>query len=538
LIVTCEECSTSFQLDESRIPATGAQVRCSRCKHAFFLANPSASASEATHAIAEEAAQDSMSGVPPVVADVPEPESSSAAAPPAESDSVEEDWQFTEEVRVEGDEGLDTADDLDGAGEFGDGLDADALMSDISTEDIDAEIAEAASDEPEIVRIASEEESGLDLDSSSESSESVRDESAFGTVDDFSSLMEDEEVAPVDLGGETDTDLATEGAAAAAPGTYAGAGATDDLGDPESWDLVGGDATASSKPLLNPLGANLTEGLPSADFGFEDQDASLYSDEERTASPIWQGLAYVGQFVGWTTTLALIGGALVLGIQAEWSRWIQSPLAVSAGAMTAETSGIRWVETSRAGFVMVVDGELRNEGRTPLDAGVVQLVLLDRRGAPLGAEPLLAGDPLSVEQLRESSPEVLSASAASASSRFLSTPLAPGEARAFTVIAREDDLPEDARRVLLEISDNAPHASARDGISAEPKSISEIDQIGGTVADTGLDGEPTGLSESGMLESDVGAVESDAADPTGVPASGPASAGGEAQVDDESGLSP
>ena len=58
MIVTCESCSTSFQLDESRIPPTGARVRCSRCKHAFFLANPAASQAEAVHSIAAEAVEE------------------------------------------------------------------------------------------------------------------------------------------------------------------------------------------------------------------------------------------------------------------------------------------------------------------------------------------------------------------------------------------------------------------------------------------------------------------------------------------------
>ncbi len=40
MIVICEHCETRFKLDEGRIPAGGARVRCSRCKHAFFLPAP------------------------------------------------------------------------------------------------------------------------------------------------------------------------------------------------------------------------------------------------------------------------------------------------------------------------------------------------------------------------------------------------------------------------------------------------------------------------------------------------------------------
>jgi predicted Zn finger-like uncharacterized protein len=40
MIVTCASCLTKFNLDESKIPGKGAKVRCSRCKHVFFVAPP------------------------------------------------------------------------------------------------------------------------------------------------------------------------------------------------------------------------------------------------------------------------------------------------------------------------------------------------------------------------------------------------------------------------------------------------------------------------------------------------------------------
>ena len=58
MIVTCESCGTSFQLDDSRVPVRGIRVRCSRCKKAFFLQHPSASKSDAVHDVAAQAAAD------------------------------------------------------------------------------------------------------------------------------------------------------------------------------------------------------------------------------------------------------------------------------------------------------------------------------------------------------------------------------------------------------------------------------------------------------------------------------------------------
>ncbi len=37
MIVTCESCKTKFQLDPSRIKGMGSKVRCSQCKHVFFV---------------------------------------------------------------------------------------------------------------------------------------------------------------------------------------------------------------------------------------------------------------------------------------------------------------------------------------------------------------------------------------------------------------------------------------------------------------------------------------------------------------------
>ncbi len=40
MIITCASCLTKFYLDDSRISAKGAKVRCSRCQHVFFIVPP------------------------------------------------------------------------------------------------------------------------------------------------------------------------------------------------------------------------------------------------------------------------------------------------------------------------------------------------------------------------------------------------------------------------------------------------------------------------------------------------------------------
>lgn len=36
MIITCENCSTRFTLDESLLSSEGSKVRCSQCRHVFL----------------------------------------------------------------------------------------------------------------------------------------------------------------------------------------------------------------------------------------------------------------------------------------------------------------------------------------------------------------------------------------------------------------------------------------------------------------------------------------------------------------------
>lgn len=109
MVVSCEKCSTRFRLDESRIPPSGARVRCSRCKHAFFLApSAGADAQDAIHAIAAQALDGGTAAPPPsedlreVVGAPPPVEPRAAEVEPATLDDEDESrWEFSEAVRNE-----------------------------------------------------------------------------------------------------------------------------------------------------------------------------------------------------------------------------------------------------------------------------------------------------------------------------------------------------------------------------------------------------------------------------------------------------
>ncbi len=468
LIVTCEECSTSFQLDEARIPVTGARVRCSRCKHAFFLPSPTASPAEAVHSVAEQAAHAPAASVPAAAEDL----SAQAGAVPAEpstassdSGSVldEEDWQFSEEVRVEGDDDLSDESDSEEESvfgvsqDFGEGFDASALSADSSA----TGLATPAAEGPPIAREAAADagsSSGLELDGVAPDSEPVRDESSFGSVDDFSALMEDEEPSVVgDLASEIASELEAEEANDSSVGTYAEAGTTDDLGDPESWDLVGHDDFAGGPGSIQGVSRSFSsatgiESVDAGDFFSEDALAGSAYDDDLTGSSIMAGpVGHVVRFLGWGVTLGLVGAIVFYSLGSEWARWAEAPQIVRAGSLEAETISSGWVETSRSGSVLRIAGQIRNTGAEPIWPARVQLALLDGSGARLTAPPIQAGLPLPETVLREAPLEALEERRARATERLASSPLAPGETREFEALLLEGRLPESAERVLLEV---------------------------------------------------------------------------------------
>jgi predicted Zn finger-like uncharacterized protein len=112
LILTCERCDTRFRLDEGRLPAGGARVRCSRCKHAFFVKPAGAPAADLVHQVAEAALTQARTPSPAPSWDLGEDTNVRTAPPPtktrtpAASDALagdfeeESDWRFEDEMQL------------------------------------------------------------------------------------------------------------------------------------------------------------------------------------------------------------------------------------------------------------------------------------------------------------------------------------------------------------------------------------------------------------------------------------------------------
>ena len=142
-----------------------------------------------------------------------------------------------------------------------------------------------------------------------------------------------------------------------------------------------------------------------------------------------------------------VGGAL---LRSEWARRIEVSQRVEIGPLVAQTTRSGWLESSRAGFLLVFEGELRNSGSKPLSPIPIRLALLDGAGGRLSDPPLRAGRMLAESVLREARPEELAREREAAIAGWLGTPIAPGEVRRFIAVIPAAELPGEARRFLLE----------------------------------------------------------------------------------------
>lgn len=482
MIVTCQECSTSFQLDETRIPASGARVRCSRCKHAFFLPRPNANADEAIQAVVEEAIASESPAAPAPTRDLPRPAASSprASAPTlSAAEPDEEDWQFSQEIPAADDDSrvvpapasapAPRPDSFDLTGDFGRGLDPGSSASNrrekptgvssagvvnptsTPTPKANARPPAATSSvtKPPVVPPAP-----------------VREESSFGTVDDFSSLIEDEDDAGHEelvldpsrgshsgVGSSPTPPRPT--AASTAPTTAA---RSEELDDPESWDLLGEERARSAPTKPHPVARSAPRPMPSKAAAPPSAapldlfaEATLPPAHEESSEPSrWLDHASrAGRWVGWSMTLVCVAWVASGFARTEWSRFAERPAPVSIGPVVVETTRVGWLETRSEGWLLVVEGVARNESRSAA-AAPLQLALLDETGSPLAEPPIAAGRPISQELLREAPAAVLDVERAEALRQWIAQPLGPGEARPFAIVSMQRELPERARRWRLE----------------------------------------------------------------------------------------
>jgi len=134
MIITCQQCETSFNLDEGILKPAGSKVRCSKCKH-IFVAYPPAQAEKIEEALAEPAGMD-MAG------EDAEETAEADASPETKGAADEEELDFS---ILDEDPGLTTEPEETTAAEAEEEFDLSDLDKELKLMD---EAEETAADEP------------------------------------------------------------------------------------------------------------------------------------------------------------------------------------------------------------------------------------------------------------------------------------------------------------------------------------------------------------------------------------------------------
>jgi predicted Zn finger-like uncharacterized protein len=380
LIISCEQCQARFELDEARIPAKGARLRCSRCKHAFFVPHPSASREEAIAEVVAEATGPEGAGAPGIAEDLPgpgdtDPNLSQSLAAAEGSRAGDEEWEFNEDPPPS-----------------------------------------SAFEPREAGRVRSARRAAHPASRSRQPSPAP---------EPFSSL--DELGRPEEwdlLGGAAQPSLAMP-----APPASESVVAQRDQGEAS-------EPAASTAPP--PRGAAST-AAPSA---LREPEAALREPGVlgRPATRRASRLSGLGAALGWVLALALAVFGLAAGLQPPPP--VPAPLlaARTTSVLGLEVRGIhgRIVENAFAGPLYVVTGRLENAPDATWAAyGTIEVQLVTPDGAPLSPEAVPAAAPLNEALVRELPPDRIRRALASGAPSLLWPPLGPGESRPFQAIFAE-----------------------------------------------------------------------------------------------------
>lgn len=446
MIVTCERCATQFQLDDSRVPARGVRVRCSRCKNAFRVVPEAQRAAEQMAELSRRAREDSQEEITQDLdadsrghskaesrgnsrsrSGSRRSEGSSARAGDSAHgstgsglDTEESDWKFNEDVSAEAEAPVRTREEskpeppaarrgTEADDWFRGGSDA-SLELDNRPWNASEEAAAAASEpEPEVERAAEREPepeaealpapmaaAEPSLDRFVEPDEPAAHASAEAPIpDEFDSLPSFESSEPA---AQADKEP----------------GSTDELSG-DNWDQLFGDAAqadaAEEAAPVTRRKARRRRSLSLPSFG-------------GVGAHVVRWLGHGAQALGWLVTIGLFGAALYTGLATQMASQQATPAAEQVGGFELAALEGRFVENAVSGRLYVVSGRVRNPGSTVETFPGLEVELLDAAGLPLASERAPLHGPIPKSLLREAPV----ADVMALSPRV--PPLRPGEERA------------------------------------------------------------------------------------------------------------
>jgi predicted Zn finger-like uncharacterized protein len=402
VVVSCQKCRTRFQLDEGRIPAKGVRVRCSKCKHAFFVAPPG-SHDDTIHGLAEQAAVQGRPAKPRL--------DTSVDLPPVRSGEPEDDWQFNI--------------DPPGAAGAGAGRTSHARQSSDDDTPPPAEITDSEPTESDAV------DSFFELDGLSDPGPEREQEPAGAAA------------APAD---PASAPRPAEARKAAPPPIEPEQEVTfEDLGSPETWDF----GVAETPRPAAPKPAAKTKTKAKAKTKHAEparvESAPAPAQQQRSA-PRLRADSLLGSLAGaagWLLAIALFGLGLH-GALTPLRPGREGLPPVRIGSLELADVRVRHVENLLVGPVVVVTGELRNPGDAGVQGVAPRLQITDARGRSLDIAPVWLGVVLSPAELREADPGALRAA----------------QARSARVLAERSFEPQDRVSVTAVLAELPPEASA------------------------------------------------------------------------------
>ena len=401
MIVTCTECDTQFRLDDSKVAGTGLNVRCSICKHAFFVPAPGAEVEEvatdpaaAFDRVAGAAAEAAFSDVPS-----PTPEVTRDLAAPDSDASIDDEDEIATTIAPSR------------GGEFEGESDWEF------SHDRDLETSAGEEEEPATVVAAAAERAVDDLlgpGPPPQVAPEVEEDAGLGDPGDW------------DFFGNEGGDLGADRAPAADPIAPATGAATVDVNvSPESGDV-----------LPQGVDRGVFPDESSADLSTPAESRVAFP-EDNGVRPVPFALRRAGNAIGWVSVFVLFTFGIHSGLKIQ--RVAPTHLETQSIAGTnVETVEGRWIENILAGPLYVVSGTLRNAADVaPASRSVLALRLYDVSGRPLDSESAMLGPALTERQIRESGPDELIARLELGAARWSHEPLASGATRRFHAILRE-----------------------------------------------------------------------------------------------------
>jgi predicted Zn finger-like uncharacterized protein len=393
VVVSCQKCRTRFQLDEARIPKKGVRVRCSKCKHAFFVGKPGAE-DEALHGVAEEAAKTGRAS----------PSRPVPAVDLGAKDS-EDDWQFNIEPPGGAARQESFADDVrSGAREdsFADGPGAPtpppAEITDSEPTDLGGGGAES------YFELDGLPDRDRDAAPEAEAAKPEKKEKA-------GKAENKKKQAPPDIEPEQEVDFRN-------------------LGNPESWN-------SPEKRSAATKGKKAAKGAAAEKA--EEARAALRSTLPRVAPGALVGS--LGGAAAWGAAALLFAFGLQGALSAPPADAVLAPLAIGGLQMTDVR--VRHLENVFAGPLVVVAGELRNPGTDGARAEAAPLVrVTDELGEALDLAPVWLGVEISDDELRRGDPAGMAAAQARAARALAERSFAANER--VPVVALLADLPAEA----------------------------------------------------------------------------------------------